>query len=164
MNVKRSSIWRWALVAGLLVGAVVGCESTDWALRAKTDDGQPLSTSSGPGLVASDRPKIADVPMPVGFVAVASRSNSYVPPTGPRVVTHVYQGLSTVADATRFYRQLVPTHGWQFVRERADGSIATMVYVKGSEELMIQISHPRVLDVVITIRDRNAGGGAAVKP
>ena len=148
----------------LLVAVAAGCESTQWSLRQQTDDGQPLSASSAAGLVASDRPKIADVPMPVGFVAVASRSNSYVPPTGARAVTHVYQGLATVADATSFYRQLVPTQGWQFVRERADGSIATMVYVKGPEELMIQISHPRVLDVVITIRDRNASGGAAVKP
>lgn len=164
MNLERTAIWRSLGVLGLLLLAALGCETGNWPLRQQTDDGQPLSTSSAPGLVASDRPKIADVPMPVGFVAVPSRSNSYVPPAGARAVTHVYQGLATVADTTRFYRQHVPAMGWQFVRERADGSIATMVYVKGSEELMIQISHPRVLDVVITIRDRNTSGGAAVKP
>jgi hypothetical protein len=140
---------------------LAGCET--WPLRPQTDDGQALSDPPGPGLVASQSSKIADVPMPVGFLAVATRSNSYVPPSGPRAVTHTYQGIATVTDATRFYRQQLPSHGWQFVRERSDGSITTMVYVKGVEELSIQVSHPRVLDIVVMIRDRN-GAGSAVKP
>jgi hypothetical protein len=162
MNVNQSGIGR--MVGMLCLAAlIVGCE-TVWPLRTQTDDGQTLSHPPGPGLVASQASKIADVPIPVGFLAVASRSNSYVPPSGPRVVNHTYQGIATVTDATRFYRQQLPSHGWQFIRERSDGSITSMVYVKGQEELTVQVSHPRVLDILVMIRDRNATGAAAVKP
>ncbi len=159
MNLNRKtnrSLW-----AVMFLALLAGCET--WPLPTKTDDGQALTEPPGPGLVASQTSKIADVPMPVGFLAVATRSSSYVPPSGPRAVTHTYQGIATVTDATRFYREQLPSHGWQFVRERSDGSITTTVYVKGQEELSIQISHPRVLDIVVMIRDRN-GAGSAVKP
>jgi hypothetical protein len=161
METNRLSAGRVLVVAWLLAAA--GCETTDWPLGPRTDDGQRLTHPPGPGLVAATDSRIADVPMPVGFVPVASRSNSYVPPSGPRAVNHVYQGIATVAEASQFYRQQLPAHGWQSVRERADGSISTMVYVKGQEELTVQISHPRVLDIVVTIRDRNLAGGG-VKP
>lgn len=172
MNDNQPAIGPWRLervvLAGLLMASLfivamaAGCETM--TLRQRSDDGHVLPAPTGAGLVASDRPKIADVPMPIGFVAVPSRSHSMVPPTGPRVVTHVYQGTSTVADASRFYRQLVPAQGWQMIGERSDGSISTMVFVKGQEELTIQISHPRVVDVLVTIRDRNTTAPAAVKP
>lgn len=149
------------LASGLLM-VVLGCETM--SLRPRSDDGHVLPASTGVGLVATDRPKIADVPMPIGFVAVPSRSHSLVPPSGPRVVTHVYQGASSVAEVSSFYRQQVPTQGWQLIGERSDGSITTMAYAKGQEELTIQISHPRVVDVVVMIRDRNSTAPAAVKP
>ena len=142
---------------------MIGCESS-WTLRPQSDDGHVLTRPEGTGLVASERPKIADVPMPIGFVAVPSRSQAMVPRSGPRIVTHTYQGVATIADASRFYRQQTPAQGWQMTGERSDGSITTMVFVKGQEELTIQISHPRVLDVVVMIRDRSATAPAAVKP
>lgn len=165
MNENTPAVGSWMRRLGLLlaVALAVGCEST-WSLKPRSDDGHVLPDPAGAGLVASDRPKIADVPMPIGFVAVPSRSQALVPPSGPRIVTHVYQGVATVADASRFYRQLVPTQGWQQIGDRSDGSITTLVYVKGQEQLTIQISHPRVLDVVVNIKDRNATPSSAVKP
>ncbi len=151
-------------VTGLVTAMMAGCETASWPLSQRTDDGQSLARPAGLGLVAAQKSPIADVPMPVGFAAVPSRSSSFVPPSGPRAVTHVYQGIATVADATQFYRQQLPAHGWQSARERSDGSITTMVFVKGQEQLSVQISHPRVLDVLVMIRDRNVTHTGGVKP
>lgn len=157
-----ASLCAVTLLAAFIVAA--GCESFPLT-RTKSDDGAVLPDPVGTGLVAASRPYIADVPLPVGFVPVPTRSTSYIPPKGPRIVDHVYQGQSNIADTTRFYRQHLPTQGWQFINERADGNATIMSYAKGEESLLVEVSQPRVLDVVIRIRDRNATLiGGAMKP
>ncbi len=155
---------RWTLLRvlaclGLLAWAgAVGCESTP--LSTRSDDDQTLTEPPGTGLVAKSRSLIPDVPTPVGFVVIPARSSSYVTPDGARVVNHSYQGLSSVRDGVQFYRQHLPIHGWQPIRERSDASLTHMVYVKGREELTVEVNHPRVLDVVVRIRERNVGAAA----
>ena len=159
------SVRRWIAAAALVAMIVIsGCDAVPIG-RSKSDDGVVLPDPVGSGLVAAERTYIADVPLPVGFVPVPSRGTSYVPPKGPRSVDHTYQGLANIADTTRFYRQHLPVQGWQFVNERADGTVTTMSYVKGEESLLVEVSNPRVLDVIVRIRDRNAAMvGGAMKP
>lgn len=144
------------LVAGF--AGVVGCESTP--LGTRSDDDQLLSEPPGTGLVARQRSLIPDVPTPVGFVVIPARSSSFVTPEGARVVNHTYQGLASVRDGVTFYRQNLAINGWQPVREHSDASRTHMVYVKGREELTVEVNHPRVLDVVVRIRDRQTGAAA----
>ena len=160
---RKSSAALARLAAVVLVvsfAGVVGCESTP--LGTRSDDDQPLTEPPGTGLVARQRPLIPDVPMPVGFVAIPARSSSFVTPEGARVVNHTYQGLASVRDGVTFYRQNLAINGWQPVREHSDASRTHMVYVKGREELTVEVNHPRVLDVVVRIRDRQTGATAGV--
>lgn len=156
MTQLRSIAWFTCLLLALL-----GCESIPTATHS--DDGQLLAPAPASGLVALVRSPIPDVPMPVGFVAVAARSNSTVNADGTRVVNHTYQGRATVADAVRFYRQQLPINQWQYVREQFDGTMTRMQFVKGPEELLVEIAQPRVLDIVVRIRPRNSSG-AGIKP
>lgn len=135
-----------------LVLAVGGCGEFS---GYRSDDGQWLSRSSGPGMVAKTPSPIPDVPMPVGFVAVAGRSSSFVTPAGVRMVTHTYQGLAEVDEAVRFYRRQLPLHGWTAVSEKMTGGVATLVCEKGPERLTVEVSEPRVLEIVVEIRDKD---------
>lgn len=142
-------------VLSLTLLAAAGCSSTWGGLTGlRADDGQRLERPIGPGLVATSRPLIADVPMPVGFVALPDRSNSYMSGDGVRVVQHTYQGLGEVIDAVRFYRQHLPLNGWQTVAERSAGTVTRLDYVKGRERLSVVIGQPRVLDIEVHIRAR----------
>jgi len=146
------------LLASLALGVATfaaGCSSTWHGLTGvRADDGQRLERPIGPGLVATPRPLIADVPMPVGFVALPDRSSSYLSGDGVRMVEHTYQGLGEVIDAVRFYRQHLPLNGWNAVAERSAGTVTRLDYVKGRERLSVVIGQPRVLEIEVHIRGR----------
>ena len=149
----------WLLVACLALG---GCQALS---TAQSDEGDALPPPSGPGLVAKSRSPIPDVPAPIGFVQLTSRSSNYVSAQGARVVNHVYQGRGRIADTVVFYRRHLVLNGWQAVRERSGAGVTQMVYAKGREELSIEVSRPRVVNIVVRIRDRElAATHTPVKP
>ena len=122
-----------ALVAGVLV---VGCG--DSRLMQLSDDGRWLTAPMGPGLIAQEDSPIPDLPMPIGFIALADRSR--VQSVGAqRYVLHVYQGQAPMEEALRFYRQQTKLHGWRWLGEQGRPPHQLLWYQKGSEQLTIQL-------------------------
>jgi hypothetical protein len=151
---------RWTLPTALLVClpllTAAGCQKakdfTGWPPVAFSDEGDYLPRASGPGLVVMDDHPIPDVPMPVGFVALPSRSSSDMAGNARRV-THVYQGRATGRDAIDFYRDHLDDFGWRFQRLDAlpDGS-SVQSYTKGPEMLRVQsVDDDGVLTIYIFI-------------
>ena len=130
-----SIVW----VALLLMTGAVGC--------------QPLPRPSGQGLVANPQSPLPDVPAPVTFRIVPSRSRTSVTPGG-RVVDHLYQGLATTAATVAYYRRVAAEHGWQPQRELTHGGHVLMRYVSTRETLEIEVSRQgEVVSAQVRIRD-----------
>ena len=87
-----------ALVVATLLGPA--CTGSDGAfpIWVYSDDGDLLAKPSGGGLVVDPDSPIPDVPKPIGFVPVPSKS-SVSTADGQRTVTHVYQGRANRLDA-----------------------------------------------------------------
>ena len=121
-----------------------------------SEDGVYLPPPAGPGLVAQPRSPIPDVPMPVGFSAVASQSASHVE-DGVRHVRHVYQGRGQSAEVVDFYRRHLPRHGWiAGPRQTQPDGAVVMRYVKGPEALRVRISRRlSVITAELTIAARD---------
>lgn len=156
---KRALAMRKLLLTVLLLSlipVVAGCTSQDVPRAAFSDDGDYLPRQRGPGLVPRDRSPIPDVPMLVGFVAVPSRSDSYVDGASIRHVRHVYQGRSNVAEVVNFYRQQLPRHGWASRgRSTADDGSVTMRFTKGAESLRLHVAERNsVITKTVTIGPR----------
>ena len=134
----------------LVLGALlVGCDSIS---MVRSDDGQMLPDRAGAGLVNRTRTPIPDVPMPVGFVLLSSKSHASVV-NGERNVTHVYQGRATYAETVEFYRRLTPASGWRLARDVTEVDEIVMGFAKGRETLELRISHPRdVATVKVLLR------------
>ena len=103
---------------------------------AFNDDGQYLPKDVGEGLVASPNPLIPDVPMPVGFKAVASQCH-WQYDGNVRVVHHVYQGHADPGDAVEFYQRTLPSNKWSLVDMQSIGDSTVIRYNKGPESLKI---------------------------
>jgi len=130
-----------------------GCRHVQTPVVAFNDDGSYLGYKGGKGLVARSDSPIPDVPMPVGFKPVISRSSSSFDGL-VRTVNHTYQGRSNVADAVAFYRGQLPLHQWQFVNrtDNTDGS-TILTFTKGRERLEVytrQGTLARTLDSSVT--------------
>lgn len=119
----------------LLTGA--GCQHIKTPVLAFTDDGEYLQPTVGEGLVASPESFIPDVPMPVGFRAVASQCTSSFDGRA-RSVHHVYQGHAKTAAAAAFYQDQLPEHGWAFTGAHNVSDTATLTYTKGGESLTVE--------------------------
>lgn len=134
-----------ACVVLLSVALIGGCSD----LRAvRSDDGQLLAAPTGRGLVARSPSPVADLPMPIGFVMVQSRSRASVEP-GRRMVTHVYQGRAAFADVIEFYRSELRRHGWRVRGERIEGQTAvTLTATKADEAARVEVDRR---DAVITV-------------
>ena len=144
----------FACVLGVMLLASSGCAEM-WPVRSS--DGQWLDKPTGQGLVADAKSPIPDVPMPHGFVALPAESSSRVSRDGLRTVVHMYQGRGTLADAVQFYRQQIKRGGWKVTGERASGGVTMIGGLKGRESLTVQISKPRVVNVVINIKPISTG-------
>jgi len=129
---------RFALIALALMLplASVGCSHIKTPAIAFNDDGDYLPQDVGEGLVASPTPLIPDVPMPVGFKAVASQSH-WRYDGRVRVVHHVYQGHAEPGDAAEFYQRSLPAHNWSLIDMQAVGESTVLRYAKGPENLTI---------------------------
>ncbi len=116
--------------------AASGCSYVKTPAVAFNDDGQYLPQDVGEGLVKSPNPLIPDVPMPVGFKAVASQCywqyNGNV-----REVNHVYQGHAEPGDAAEFYQRTLQAYYWALVDIQGIGEETVMRYAKGPEVLKI---------------------------
>jgi hypothetical protein len=121
-------------LAMLLTAA--GCSYIKTPAVAFNDDGDYLPQDVGEGLVKSPNPLIPDVPMPVGFKAVASQCywqfNGSV-----REVNHVYQGHAESGDAAEFYQRTLQTYNWALIDIQGVGDATVMRYAKGPEVLKI---------------------------
>lgn len=113
-----------------------GCGSIKTPAVAFSDDGEFLPQDVGEGLVVSPNPLIPDVPMPVGFKAVASQC-FWQYDGNVRVVQHVYQGHAEPGDATEFYQRTLPSNKWTLVDIQAIGDNTVLRYTKGAEKLSI---------------------------
>lgn len=151
------SVW---MARGLLVVATMwlglvsfGCHGPDTGMPL-SDDGRWLPPATGEGLVARRDSPIPDVPMPVGFVGVASRSQSSVV-DDVRVVHHLYQGQAGVADAITFYRRELPAQGWRLISSQIEVQPAVLLYQKGREQLQISVvRRHRVVSITVSIQAR----------
>jgi hypothetical protein len=103
---------------------------------------------------------IVDVPMPVGFVMIESKSRSYGSATEGRFVEHYYQGRASKADTLNFYREALSKNQWTLRSEQNQAGTIVLQYAKGREDLNIRITEPsEVTTVQIVVRNR-AGGPA----
>ncbi len=141
------SIWTTLSLVGLLVATLlaVGCNKGGqgiFPMIAYSDDGDFLPKPSGAGLVMAPDAEIPDVPRPVGFVGVPSKSTSSVDPlTGIRTVYHVYQGRSNTQDAAAYFRRNLDDFGWKLDGfDTGDPRATLQSYVKGPEQLRIAIT------------------------
>lgn len=138
-----------ALASSLLVSSLTGCKAPDRpvagvheAVFAFSDDGQYLPRSAGRGAVLSETSPIPDVPLPIGFKVVASKSRSSVGEGGVRTVQHYYQGRVSVVDLMTFYKQQLWRHDWQAEEVptfHADGP-TFMRFTKGPEDLEFRLT------------------------
>ena len=120
----------------LMLLTMAGCSYVKTPAVAFNDDGEYLPQDVGKGLVKSPNSLIPDVPMPVGFKAVASQCywqfNGSV-----REVNHVYQGHAEPGDAAEFYQRTLQTYNWSLVDIQGIGDATVLRYVKGPEALKI---------------------------
>lgn len=124
------------LLAAAVLLPAVGCGHIKTPAVAFIDDGELLPKDVGNGLVASPNPLIPDVPMPVGFKAVASQS-FWNYDGRVRVVHHVYQGHANSGEAVNFYQLTLPANNWTLIDMRAIGDATVMRYAKGPEKLSV---------------------------
>ena len=134
MTRSRRIIHTLAFAAPLL--ALGGCSYVKTPVVAFSDDGEFLQQDVGKGLVASPNPLIPDVPMPVGFKAVASQSN-WRYDGRVRVVHHVYQGHAKQGDSVEFYQRTLPEHQWTMTDIQSVGGSTVLNYIKGPEKLAV---------------------------
>lgn len=153
------SIWTALCLVGLLVATVMvgGCikgGQGPFPVYAYSDDGDLLPKPSGAGLVMSPDAEIPDVPRPIGFVGVPSKSTSSVDPiTGIRTVYHVYQGRSNTQDAAAYFRRNLDDFGWQLDGfDNGDPRATLQSYAKGPEQLRIAITGDKgITTLAVTI-------------
>jgi hypothetical protein len=132
------------MVGLLALALLAGCRGGQgpFPIAAYSDDGDLLPKAPGAGLVVDRDAEIPDVPRPVGFVGVPSKSYSSVDPiTGVRTVVHVYQGRSNTQDAAAYFRRNLDDYGWNLDGfDTGDPRATVQSYEKGPELLRITIS------------------------
>ncbi len=129
----------YPLTLALLLLTATGCSYVKTPVVAFSDDGQYLQKDVGKGLVADPNPLIPDVPMPVGFKAVASQSHWRFDGR-VRVVHHVYQGHAKQGDAVEFYQRTLPDFQWTMVDIQSVGDATALRFVKGPEQMSVATS------------------------
>lgn len=147
---------RRKLALSLIAVALTGCSGLASVPlpggMAYSDNGQYLSPQPGPGLVAKVHPLIPDVPTPIGFKPLVSRSYNHSTATA-RNLKYWYQGQAQEAEVQWFYQQQLPAHGWHLLSQQnaPDGSLV-LRYDKGGEALRVRLAQIHVVTtIVITI-------------
>ncbi len=131
-----------------------GCQKVDVPLLTYSEEGVYLPPTTGPGLVANPKSPIPDVPVPIGFEPLLSKSFSSFDGYA-RHVTHVYQGQGTQAEAIVFYRQHLWLMGWNLIeRYSEEDNTEVLAFHKGREQLTIRLSPQKtgsILNLAIVI-------------
>lgn len=137
-----------SIAAGFLAIALAvagtGCTATGDA-QATDKPATKSDTASAPltlaDLLPLNRPPIADLPVPNGFMLVESISRSYDWGSG-RVVDHTYEGRAEKQEIERFYARQMPAQGW---------TRASTETVRGSSRL--EFTNPRGERCAIELAD-----------
>ena len=111
---------------------------------AVSADGRPLLRGPRGALVADDRSPLPDVPVPLRFVLVPSRSAAS-PSAGAglaRDVTHVYQGRAGYDQLASFFSEQLARRGWR-PDPSGPASGPIRAYRKGPEQLHLSLSEAR---------------------
>lgn len=136
-------------LASMMVLAVGGCAESPTLVHL-SEDGRILRKPASAELVAKPDSPIPDVPMPVGFVFIETRSSSQS--VGHlRRVDHVYQGLASRGQVAEYYRRVLPASGWQRGSDEMAGPSHVLRYMKDREALEIRITES---NSVATVRVR----------
>ncbi len=144
----------WIVVGIGLVGAG-GCQRPAVSLPpfGMTNDFRVLSGQPGPGLVLAETSPIPDVPLPIGFRPLPELCSASVEGAdGARRVRHVYQGMGNAGEVVAFYRQHLPSRGWQLAGIRGGNEAdAVLSYSKGPEQLEARIRGGGVSTITLDI-------------
>ncbi|MEM8783179.1 MAG: hypothetical protein AAGE65_10045 [Planctomycetota bacterium] len=140
----------FALVALLLAGCTA--DRGPLPVAAFSDDGAYLPLQLAEGLVIDEASPLPDIPKPLRFVVVPSRSTASTDGRA-RTATHVYQGRADVDDLTIFYRDQLVNHGWRFQPGGDTGPIFSAT--KNTEWAQVALSRAGgVSTVTVLIRPR----------
>ena len=90
-------------------------------------------------LTPSRTPVVQDLPMPMHFELVDKLSEDYAAP-GWRLVRHSYFGEAAPHVVRDFYKEQMPTAGWQFVSDRNVQGAFHLLFEKGREMCEVQIA------------------------
>jgi len=95
---------------------------------------------NAPALIAEPNSPIADAPVPVGYSMMNGQSSSHViPATGLRFVDHSYSGGNSVLQVVRFYRDVLPQHGWTFVTQDQAHKEVSLRFSKNNEDARVEV-------------------------
>lgn len=109
MNGRR---FAGALLAVVACVIIAGCNRNNQV----DSSGESARQASPVELVATPRPPIPDLPVPVGFHLDEGRSRNLAA-AGVRWVDHLYKGRSDKFAVARFYRRQMPLTRWTLVTE-----------------------------------------------
>lgn len=143
-----------ATLAACLSLALSACtyDAGPLPVAAFSDDGAYLPHQLAEGLVVDEASPIPDLPKPLRFVVVPSRSSASTDGRA-RTVTHVYQGRADVDDLTTFYRDQLANAGWRFESGGDTGPI--FAATKNTEWARVALSRAGgVSTVTVLIRPR----------
>jgi hypothetical protein len=89
-------------------------------------------------LVASARPAIPDLPVPIGFKLDESESLDYAL-AGARFVNHKYKGKPDKFTVKRFYERQMPINRWTLTTAMFAGGEIMMDFEKETERCRVSI-------------------------
>jgi hypothetical protein len=145
---------RTSAAASVLMLVAAGCTTDRGILPAVaySDDGAYLPLQLADGLVVDEASPLPDVPKPLRFVIVPSRSTASTDARA-RTVSHTYQGRADVDDLTNFYRNQLQNNGWTFLPGGDSGPI--FAATKNTEWVQVALSRAGgVSTVTVLIRPR----------
>ena len=148
-----------------IIGAtgLLSCQSSDSPMAripgiAMSDDGRYLEPQGSRGLVVSRESPVRDVPMPIGFVLIDSRSRNLTT-SNHRFIEHFYQGRAQRKDLLDFYRRSTNRRGWQPQREQTAGAATWIIFTRDDEDLQVRISYrDDIAEVFVRVRSHHAVG------
>jgi len=108
------------------------------ALAACHSDSSPSSTQPVVLAVAADSP-IVDVPVPASFYMVDPSHSEVTPGTNFRWVNHNYKGKASYVGVVRFYREQLPTKGWNCLSQTQADESVTLTFSKNNEDCVVTI-------------------------
>jgi hypothetical protein len=154
---------RWMMWS--LLGLALLVHGCDRPMVFYSEDDQRLSAPTGVALVPQEGSPVQDVPLPDGFVVLASRSHASRP-SDTRTVDHWYQGRANFHRIIDFYHEQLARHRWDKLSDdQNQGDTIVMHYYKGREDLELHITKPdRVATVHLMIRPRAAATPRPVVP